>query len=157
MAPAASPPRKLPLVPIAVSVLAVLALVGGLVYLNRPASPSRQSEPASLEAKAYVPHLRLSNVTMQAAENFMKQRVVEVGGNISNDGPRALRSVDIYCLFYSIDGHEIYRERVPILGGKGKPLQPNETRAFRLPFDTLPDGWNQAVPRMFIAQINFAQ
>jgi hypothetical protein len=157
MATVASPLRKLPVVPIAVGILAVLVIVGGLVYLSRPAPSSRQNAPASQEAKAYVPHLRLSDVTMQAIENFMKQQVVEVQGKISNDGPRALKSVDIYCLFYGIDGREIHRERVPILQAKGKPLQPHETRDFRLPFDTLPDGWNQAVPRMVIAQITFAQ
>ena len=94
---------------------------------------------------------------MQAAENFLKQRVVEVQGKISNEGSQTLRSVDIYCLFYSIEGREIYRKRVSILGAKGASLQPNETRSFRLPFDTLPDGWNQAVPHMVIAGITFAQ
>ena len=157
MAAAASPLRKLPVVPIIVGILAVLAIAGGLVYLNRPAPSSRQNEPASPEAKAYVSHLRLSDVTMQATENFMKQKVVEVQGKIGNDGPRPLKAVEIYCLFYGVDGQEIHRERVPILQAKGAPLQPHETRNFRLPFDTLPDGWNQAVPRMVIAQIVFAQ
>ena len=87
----------------------------------------------------------------------MKQQVVEVQGKITNDGPRPLKSVDIYCLFYGIDGREIHRERIPILQAKGRPLQPGEMRTFRLPFDTLPDGWNQAVPRMVIAQIAFTQ
>jgi len=157
MAAAVSPLRKLPVVPTAVGLLAVLAIMGGLVYLNRPAPSSPQNEPASPEAKAYVSHLRLSDVTMQATENFMKQKVVEIQGKISNDGPRPLKAVDIYCLFYGIDGREIHRERVPVLQTKDTPLQSQETRNFRLPFDTLPDGWNQAVPRMVIAQIVFAQ
>lgn len=157
MAAAASPPRKVPVVPLAVGVLTVLAIVGGWVYLNRPAPSPRPSEQALPEARAYVSHLRLSDVKMQAADNFLNQRVVEVEGNIKNDGPRALQSVDIYCLFYSIDGREIHRERVPIVAGKGRPLQPSEMRPFRLPFDALPDGWNQAVPHMVIAQITFAQ
>jgi hypothetical protein len=36
-------------------------------------------------------------------------------------------------------------------------LKPHETRAFRLPFDDLPEGWNQTVPGMVIAGIAFAQ
>ena len=135
----------------------MLALISGFLYLSRPVSSQPQSTSASPEAKAYVSHLRLSEVTIQAAENFLKQRVVEVQGKISNEGSQTLRSVDIYCLFYSIDSREIYRERVSILGAKSAPLQPNETRSFRLPFDTLPDGWNQAVPHMVIAGITFAQ
>ncbi len=157
MASVASTARKLPFASIAIGLCFILALIGGLVYLSRPVPPQPQSASASPQAKAYVSHLRLSEVTMQAAENFLKQRVVEVQGKISNEGSQTLRSVDIYCLFYSIDGREIYRERVSILGAKGAPLQPNETRSFRLPFDTLPDGWNQAVPHMVIAQITFAQ
>lgn len=157
MASVPSVARKLPVVPIVVGLCLLLALIAGVLYLSRPISPKAQSVAASPEAKAYVSHLRLSDVTMQASDNFMKQRLVEVQGKISNEGPRMLKSVYIYCLFYGVDGREVYRERVPILGGTGLSLQPNETRNFRLPFDTLPDGWNQAVPRMVIAQITFAQ
>jgi hypothetical protein len=51
----------------------------------------------------------------------------------------------------------IHRERVPIVRATGKPLVPGETRDFRLPFDSLPDEWNQAVPQLVVAQIKFAQ
>jgi hypothetical protein len=65
--------------------------------------------------------------------------------------------VSVYCLFYGVDGREIYRERVPIVGASAAPLKPGEVRAFRLPFDSLPEGWNQAMPKMVIAQITFAR
>ncbi len=55
-------------------------------------------------------------------------------------------------MFYGVDGKELYRERIAIVRGLG----PQETRAFRLPFDNLPDGWNQAMPRLAIAKISFA-
>lgn len=134
----------------------MVILIAGALYLNRPVA--KAPEPAaSAEAKAYVANLELSNVTMKASENFMRQQVVEIQGNIANRGPRALRSIDIYCLFSGVDGREIHRERVPIVQSKGAPLKPGEVRGFRLPFDTLPDGWNQALPKMVIAQITFAQ
>lgn len=135
--------------------LTVVLLAGLLVYLSRP-SHVTPGGPASSEAKAYVPKLTLGDVTMQATENFMKQQVVEIEGKITNDGPRELRGIDVYCLFYDVNGHEIHRERVPVLAGKVPPLRPGETRAFRLPFDALPPGWNQAMPRMVIAGITFA-
>ena len=88
----------------------------------------------------------------------MKQQVVEVQGKISNNGSRVLSAINVYCLFYGVDGHELYREKVPVVGGveSHSPLKPSETRAFRLPFDSLPDGWNQAMPKMVIARIAFA-
>lgn len=150
-------PKSIPITPIAVSSIVVLGIIAALIYLSRPASKGPGDEPASPEAKAYVSNLALSDVTMRAADNFMKQQVVEIQGNIANKGPRPLKAVDVYCLFYGIDGHEVYRERLPIVQSKGSPLKPNEMRPFRLPFDSLPDGWNQVMPKMVIAQIAFAK
>jgi hypothetical protein len=34
-------------------------------------------------------------------------------------------------------------------------LHPGETQSFRLAFDNLPAEWNQAMPSLFISQIQF--
>ncbi len=156
--PAAATKKSIPLTPIVAGITVILALIAGTVWLNRPAPKSSSNDAATAEAKAYLPNLALSDVTMQATENFMKQQVVEVQGRIANNGPRPLAAIDVYCLFYGVDGHELYREKVPVVGGveSRTSLKPNETRAFRLPFDSLPDGWNQAMPKMVIARIAFA-
>ncbi|MBV9612067.1 MAG: hypothetical protein JO091_06320 [Acidobacteriaceae bacterium] len=155
MPTAAEHAKRTRFAPLIIGAVVVVALLAALIYLNRPA-PQRTETRASAEAKAYLPNLELSSVSMKATENFMKQQVVEIEGNLANKGPRALQSVDVYCLFYGVDGHEIHRERVPIIVSKGAPLKSGETRRFRMPFDTLPDTWNQALPRMVIAQITFA-
>lgn len=149
--------KKIPLIPIAVCLVIAIGLIIALLYLSRPVTKPANGGPASPEARAYVGNLALSDVTMQSSENFMKQRVVEIQGNITNNGRRALGSVDVYCLFSGVDGREIYRERVPIVRAQGKALHSHETRAFRLPFDTLPDGWNQSMPKLVIAQITFSE
>jgi len=146
--------NRLPVIPIVAGVAFVLVLIAGLLYLSRSERPVESK--ASSEATAYLSHLSLSDVTMQATENFMRQQVIEVKGHITDGGPRALRSIDVFCIFYSVNGLEIYRERVPIVPSTAAPLRPGETRAFRLPFDALPDGWNQAMPKMVIAGISFA-
>lgn len=146
--------RKLPPLPVATGAIVVVGLVA-VLYLSRPA-PKRATTEPSAEAKAYLPNLDLKDVTMKATENFMKQQVVEIEGSIDNKGPRPLRSIDVYCLFYGVDGHEMYRQRVPVVSSAATPLKPGETRRFRLPFDTLPGGWNQTLPKMVIAQITFA-
>jgi hypothetical protein len=136
---------------------AVLALIAGLIYLNRPVAVDSGNVEASPEAKAYVRNLALSDIEMQAAENFMQQRVVEITGKIANQGPRPLVSVELTCIFRGTDGHEVYRERIPIVRASATPLGGGQSRAFRLPFDTIPDGWNQAMPNLVIARIVFAQ
>ena len=48
------------------------------------------------------------------------------------------------------------RERVPIVAKKMGKLAPGETKPFRLAFDNVPEGWNQAMPQMVIARIDFS-
>ncbi|HEX4169386.1 MAG TPA: hypothetical protein VHZ55_28325 [Bryobacteraceae bacterium] len=147
-----------PLLPFAIGSAAVLLAIAGLLFFSRPAKQAagQVRETANSDAKAYLPHLALSNVKMQASENFMRQQVIEITGRIQDAGPRPLQTVDVFCLFYGLDGREIHRERLPIVNAKSNPLKPGETRSFRLPFDSLPDGWNQSLPKMVIAQITFA-
>jgi hypothetical protein len=153
----ASEKHKVSYVPIIIGVVTLVLLIAGYLYLNAERSGKNTEAQATAEAKAYLGNLELSDVKMQAAENFMQQRVVEIDGRITNKGPRPLKSIDVYCLFYSTDGRMIHRERVPVVKSAGKPLAPSETREFRLPFDTLPANWNQAMPHLVIAQITFAQ
>jgi hypothetical protein len=35
-------------------------------------------------------------------------------------------------------------------------LAPGETKPFRLPFDDIPESWNQMLPQIVIARIEFA-
>ena len=156
MATPASDKRKVSYLPIIIASLTLVVLLGAYLYLHTSGNNSERERQASAEAKAYVSNLELSDVKMQAAENFMQQQVVEVTGRITNKGSRVVSSIDVYCLFYNVNGQMIHRERVAVVRSKGRPFGPNETRTFRLPFDSLPAGWNQAVPRLVIAEITFA-
>lgn len=156
MAPRTSAKQKVSYIPVIIGAATLILLIAGYLYLNSEHSANGADAQASAEAKAYLSQLQLSDVRMQASENFMQQRVVEVVGKITNAGPRTLKSIDVYCLFYDVNGQMVHRERVPVVRTTGKTLGPNETRDFRLPFDALPGNWNQAMPRLVIAQITFA-
>ncbi len=148
--------KKIPLVPTIICAIVAIGILAAVLYPRKRVPKNEDEGGASPEARAYVRDLALSDVGMKAAENFMKQQIVEIDGKITNNGPRPLQSVEVYCLFFSVDGREIYRERVPIVRFQGSPLASHETRGFRLPFDSLPDGWNQAMPKLVIARITFA-
>jgi hypothetical protein len=148
--------NKLPLAYILSGALVAVALLAGLLYLREPGHEALQNGPASPEARAYVANLALSDVSMKASENFMKQQVVEIEGRITNNGPRPVQLVEVYCVFRGVDGHEIYRERASLVRARTPPVNSREARPFRLAFDNLPNGWNQAMPGLVIAQITFA-
>ncbi len=129
-----------------------LVLAGGLIwFVNRPHS-SVQAAPLSADAKAYVRNLQLTDVTMKATESYVGQTVTEIEGKIANSGERTVQHADVYCVFYNSYGEVILREKVPIVV---TGLKPGETRAFRLPFDDIPGGWNNQMPQLVIARIEF--
>jgi hypothetical protein len=137
-----------------VLILAIaLALVGGLLwFVNRP-HVTGEAAPLSADAKTYVRNLKLSEVTMKATESYVGQTVTEIEGKIANSGGRTVQHADVYCVFYNSYGEVILRERVPIVM---TGLKPGETRTFRLPFDDIPGGWNNQMPQLVIARIEFA-
>ncbi len=77
-----------------------------------------------------------------------------IGGYTDAAIERAVRFGDGYI--FGAPGPAHMSERVPIVRRvKGKPFQPGETRPFRLPFDNIPSGWNQVLPQLVIARIDF--
>jgi len=138
----------------AIFVVAIAAALAGalLWFVNRPQHAAANA-PLSADAKAYVRNLQLTEVTLRATESYVKQTVTEIEGKISNTGGRTVQHADVYCVFYNSYGEVILRERVPIVVTN---LKPGETRAFRLPFDDIPGGWNNQMPQLVIARIEFA-
>lgn len=143
---------------VAVAVLlVVLVAVGAAVWYLETASPPEAREfELTQEARDYLPNLQLAGATMEAHENALGQTLVEIKGDITNAGDRPLEEVVLNCIFYDINGMEIMREPVAIVRARDGVLAPGETRPFRLPFDSIPEGWNQVSPTMAIAEITFA-
>jgi hypothetical protein len=157
----AVPAKKRFSIPLAYVVIALVVAAGaaGFLYLNRlaqrgPAAPP----PLTGEARAYIHNgfLRITDSDMQAHASLLGQQLVEITGKIGNTGNRVLDRVAIVCIFYDPYGHAILRERVAIVSRKMGKLAPGESKPFRLAFDNVPDSWNQTMPQMVIAAIDFA-
>lgn len=139
--------------------LVLVAGIAGVVYLNRAAqAPPAPPPPLTPEARAYIHsgYLNIVDAEMGANESYLSQQVVEITGKIQNSGNRVLNTVEIICVFYDRYNQVILRERVPIVSKKAGKLAPGEVKPFRLPFDNLPASWNQAMPQMVIAAIDFS-
>ena len=140
---------------LALIAVAVLSLVGGGIYwLTRP-GPLKPAARITPEAKAYVKFLALGDVSMTAAEAFNGAKLVEIKGTIGNQGTRPLKQVEITCVFYNLYRQIVLRSRQPIVRAVTGGLKPGETKPFRLAFDDLAESWNQALPQVIIASIDF--
>ena len=140
---------------IVISLMFVLGL-GGFLFSNRaPKKPPPGPPPLTAEARAYANKLKLTNVEMKAHESYLKQRLVEIEGNIQNVGDRMVKTVEINCVFYDSYGQVVLRERVPIVSPKIGAVAPEQIKPFRLPFDNVPESWNQMMPQLVMAAIEF--
>jgi hypothetical protein len=156
--------RSIPPAAIVAGVVVVLG-AAGIFYLNSAAKrPAPPPPPLTAEAKAYLKNLKFVSAggetaespKMEAHESYMKQSVVEITGNIQNAGDRVLELIEINCVFYDPYGQVVLRQRVPVVSKRMGKLAPGETKAFRLAFDNVPEGWNQDMPQMVIARIDFS-
>jgi hypothetical protein len=157
--PATATKKQQVSIPPAAIIIALVAALGlaGFWYLDRVSKrPPAPPPPLTGAAKAYVRYLKLSNVDMAAHESYLHQGVVEITGQLENTGDRVLKTVVLNCVFYDSYGQVVLRERVPIITEKMGGLAPTERKNFRLPFDNVPDGWNQTMPQMVIAAIDFS-
>ena len=140
---------------VVIGLVLVLGL-GGFFYLDRAAKKGPPAPPPLTgDARAYARNLKLTNVEMKAHESYLKQSVVEIVGNIQNVGDRMVKTVEINCVFYDSYGQVVLRERVPIVSPKIGAVAPEQIKPFRLPFDSIPESWNQMMPQLVMAAIEF--
>jgi hypothetical protein len=149
--------KKQPRIGVPVYVAGALAVLGLCIffYTQYVAKHAPSDAPLTPEAKAYVKNLKLSEVDIKASQSYLNQMIVEINGKIGNAGDRALDTVEIYCVFYDSYGQLVFRPRVLIVSPRMGGLKPGETKSFRLPFDEIPESWNQAMPQLVIAGVKF--
>ncbi len=149
---------KQPALGVPMIVMGVFLALGftAFLYLQFFSNRTTQDLPLTPEARAYVRNLNLSDVGIKATESYLNQTVVEIDGKISNLGDRPMNLVEIYCIFYDQYGQMVLRTRVPIVSPRMGGLKPGETKSFRLPFDEVPERWNQAMPQLVIAGVKFS-
>lgn len=135
---------------------ALVASLGGLAYVAWKEESERPPEQIVLtdEARAYLPRLDLGDVEMVATDNSLGQTLVEITGVIRNLGDRPIRSIRINCVFFDVYGIELHRVLSTIVRPR-QGLAPSDEQDFRLPFDDIPVGWNQVMPKLYIAEIVF--
>jgi hypothetical protein len=145
-----------PWMPILLGVLAIGAAAAVLLYLQQSAQDDSQAVLTD-GARAYLANLNLSNVTMKARDDALGQTLLEITGEISNLGKSEVHLVEANCVFRDVNGSELERQRSALVSERTGSLLPGDTQTFRMAFDSVPEGWNQIVPDLFIAQIQFGE
>ncbi len=133
--------------------VAVVMVAMGVAALLLRSSPTNASGPPP-----YAANLRLSNLKMSAAENFVGATVSYVDGTVTNTGDKTVTHAVVEVKFRDDLGQLAQREEVPlkVLKTSGpypeavdfrmSPLAPGQSAPFRLTFETISAQWNHQYP-----------
>ena len=139
---------------------ALLVAVGALFFL-----PGRQSPPGAAPSgahfafgtaeQAYASRMRIENIVLSRAENFLHQEITTLNGELVNGGDRALRGVEVTIEFSDELNQIALREARPILTPRSPSLGAGERRGFEVSFEHIPASWNMQQPAVRITGLQF--
>src|ERR1700721_2321219 len=106
-------------------------------------SRSRQMNPAEA---AYTRNIRIENIALSRAENFLHQEVTILDADTINSGQQSIASFTVTVEFVDDLHQVVLRETRGILGTSPAPLPPGQRRSFSISFDRVPASWNTQLP-----------
>jgi hypothetical protein len=142
---------------IAVAVVIVIAVVGAFLLRGQPKSSSGPP--------AYAANLKLSDLKMSAAENFVGATVSYVDGTVTNTGDKTVTHAMVQVNFKDDMGQLAQRDEIPlqVLKTDGpypeavdfsvSPLAPGQSKPFRLTFEGISAQWSRQYPDILVTDI----
>jgi len=145
--------------PIFLGVAAVVLVVGIIAFLLR-------SQPKNLTAPhPYAANLKISDLKMSAAENFVGASVTYLDGTLTNSGDKTVTHAVVHLEFKDSVGQVAQTEDVPIrilqttgpypdtVDLNAAPLAPGQSKPFRLTLEHVSDSWNREYPGLQITDV----
>jgi hypothetical protein len=139
---------------VVVSILVVLLGIGAYFFLfkspQRPATQGTSPLTAGSPERAYASNLRVGNLAMKQAENFLNQEVKILEGDVLNTGTKVVLAVDATIEFRDSLDQIALRETRPLVPPTPSGLAPGQIAHFELSFDRVPNSWNYQMPRVTV-------
>ena len=136
--------------------VALLAVVAAVVVSSRA--------PVNIAPlqNAYAANLKLSNVKLSAAENYVGGTVTYLDVNITNTGNQTLTGAQMHAVFKNTMGQVVQTESIPLhvlvenqMAGypdlvdlSRSPIGPGQTKTVRMTLDHISADWDNNPPEM---------
>ncbi len=159
--PAPSPDQKRNWIPLLVGLVAVVVAVGAILLFLRPKSQQGAGP------NPYAVQLKLSDIKLSAAENYMGGTVTYLDFNITNTGDQALVGADVHAEFKNTLGEIVQKETLPLhvlvenqLAGypdlvdmSRAPIGPGQTKPVRITLEHISDDWDRSYPALQLVDL----
>ena len=148
--------------PLAIGAGVIIVVLAVVFLLSRNAP--RPTGPAPEDA--YVSNIRVTDVHLSEAKNFVGSGVIYIEGNIANVGVKKVTGANVEAVFRNSLGEVVQRETQPLtllqeMPGytdsvtlAKNPLTPNMKHEFRLTFEHISADWNQGFPELRFVKID---
>lgn len=126
----------------------ILLLCGGVYLLTRSRATGPAAEaplPMTAVEQAYSAniHFRFPDVPMSRASNMLNQQLTYLNGTVSNDGPRAIRQMEVTIEFRDEFKQVILRDTRRIPASTESAIAAGEHRDFQFVFEHIPVDWER--------------
>lgn len=152
-------------VPVALGAAIVVLVILLLVVFGRNPQPTQREQPQP----PYASNLRISDLKLSAAENFVGATVSYLDGKITNAGDQTVTGCRVEAIFRNSMGEVVQKETQPLMvlhtrPGYGyqdlmplsaAPLLPNQVQDFRLTFEHISADWDHGYPELKVVTLNF--
>ena len=145
--------------PVLLGIALVVAVVGLIAFFSR-------SQPKSAATPhPYATNLKLSDLKMSAAENFVGASVTYLEGTVTNAGDKTVTHAVIRVIFKDDLGQVVGDDSIPlrVLQPSGpysdavdlnaSPLAHGQSKPFRLTFESISTQWNRQVPDLQVTEV----
>jgi hypothetical protein len=149
-----------------IAAAAVILGLGILVVVGGRTNPESSSTGTGMApADPYASKLSISGIQMSEATSFSGAKVTYIDGQIANSGDRTLTAITVQVGFHNDVGQfaqrlslplNFIRTRQPYVDTQpvsAAPIEPGQSRDFRLIFDTVPADWNMQVPEIRVISV----
>src|SRR6476620_2995730 len=146
-------------IPIVVGMVLVIIVVGIIALFSRGQSKG------SAAPHPYATNLKLSDLKMSAAENFVGATVTYLDGTVTNSGDKTVSHAVVSVSFKDSLGQVVQSDDIPlrILQTSGPypeavdlrvaPLAPAQSKPFRLIFEHVTADWNHEYPELRVTEV----
>ena len=151
-------------VTLVLAAIVVFVIAASLWFLFKSPPPPQQGTlplvvtPRMSDAeKDYATNVRVENLAMSRAENFLHQEVTILNAEVVNGGPQAIATLELSVEFSDEMNQVVLREARAVLGTPPAVLASGERRSFEISFDHVPPSWNMQLPAVRVTSLQLAK
>jgi hypothetical protein len=155
--------RKPSAVTVGIGVVVVATIAVSLWALfkapeSKPSPVLQVNVPATMspEEQLYAKTIRVENIALSRAENFIHQEVTILNAELVNAGPQPVQRLTVTVEFTDDMHQVVLRESRGVMGSPPSKLAPGERRSFQMSFDRVPASWNMQQPTVQVSYLQLA-